>query len=489
MRILRKGTSSLAIASSVIVFLLIAFFSIPQPVVGAEIWTTNSSFNAVDEFYDNETVYITSNDITDGISKQIRIYVVENRNNWMDGDTLTDVSGGYAVITTNSTGQINTSASQAFKLWENPDIDAYDIVADVNMSGKYNETVDFINSLSTTGFEVQAAPKPTLTIEKGSESQNSHDWDPVKNTSEIVMLQFNATADAIEDVKMNSVILKASGTGNDKSDVNYVSLIADSNNNGIRDSNEDLIAYGAYPQDNSVLTLEIANGYIIPAELSIPFLIVYEMDNSSQGNTYKFDISMITASGAYSGDSATINGLPIGSSIITVSTISTVTTSTSVPVDECETDNDCNGVSCSDKKKTSYTCELDNAKNVKVCAETIQNVLCCTGDDCVEGYYCSDYVCVKEGGIFSWILGVQQFASKNYVWTIVSTSLIVIVVIVIFVLIKNQTTPASKKQPLLSRKISQLKKLSFGRKTPWKGERDYDREWERLRKKWKEEKK
>jgi len=423
----------------------------------AEIWACNSTGSSTDSFYDNGTVYLTSTNIT-STTQQIRIYIVSNNDSWVDGTMLSDASTGYRELSTNSSGLIPITA-----IWTRPRIGKYDVVADINRDGVYNSSIDFVDNVSVVGFDVTAAPKPTLTIAVGSASPASHEWNLATDTGYNVMLQFNATASSIQSVSIYTLFLTASGTGDEKTDVRVVYLVADSNNNGVYDTGETMLGYKSYSRDDGVVDFDIANGYGIPANSSRAFLIAYEMKNGAVGSTYKFDIVSITANSSI-GENAVIYGLPLGSAIKTISgtaqTTSTTAaaTTTSILTDECQSDEDCGGIKCEDMKKTTYSCKTDANKGVKVCAANIETVLCCADGDCVEGYYCLDYNCARQGGGLPLIgLGDMQ----NYTWTIVSIVAVVGGAILVFILIKNR------------------------KRTQWKTKGDYEKEWTGLRSKWK----
>jgi len=466
-------------------------FFISSNVIAA-IWASDSDGVAVQKFYDNETVYVTSDDITDGSAKQIRLYIIANKDTWAAGDALTDVSDGYNTLTTNSTGQINTSNYQAYPIWTSPTIGTYDVVADINSTGEYNGTFDYVDSIATVGFEVIESPKPKLTISQGSSSPASHEWDPLAEGEQNVMLQFNATAGYYESVRINSIVILASGTGHDKNDIQYVNIVNDENNNGEYDVEDDSLGFKEYLRDDDIITIDIVDGFEIVSNESATFLVVYLMGTSAEGGTYKFDISIVNAVGMSTGEAAQTVGLPLGSAIKTTSeptTTTTTTTTTTLPTDECQTDVDCPGVTCDDKKKSDYTCEFDSAKGVNICAATIETVLCCAEGDCVEGYYCSNYACVKEGGAAALISNVQEGIRTNYLWTGISITLILGLVVVIFFVIRNQERSTWKQEKsFFQNKREDLSRKMRGRK-PWKTNKDYDREWRELRKKWEKDKK
>lgn len=81
-------------------------------------------------------------------STPVDIYVVNNKDDWEEGNALTDVSGGYETVTTGADGSISTAL-----IWCSPLMQgSYDIVVDTNRNGEWNEG-EPIDSWATTGFE------------------------------------------------------------------------------------------------------------------------------------------------------------------------------------------------------------------------------------------------------------------------------------------------------------------------------------------------
>lgn len=438
----------------------ISLFS--YPVNADWISTCDQNGNLKTSFYSNETVYVTSGNITSTGDQSVRVYIVENNNSWVEGKALVDATGtSYKLLTTNSSGHLAVAS-----MWVTPKVGVYDIVADVNKDGVYNSSYDYINSSTTTGFTVLQAPIPTLHVAAGTKNPASHDWNLTNDTGHNPMLQLNFTA-TIEPVKINSIAITASGTGDDKKDIAVAYLILEADGDGQYDQGELLLSYSNYPFDDGVITFEIGGGQVVDITGSVTMLITYYMSSAGEvGSTYKFDVLLISAVGANTGETASVTGLPIGSAIKTISgstaATTTTTTTTTIPTDECQADADCGGVTCKDKQKTTYKCEYNSNKGVNICASKILDVGCCGDADCVEDYYCLNYKCVEEGGLVSWLSG--GLGERNYTWTIVSIIVVIGLALVAFYIIKNR----QKKQ--------------------WKSRKEYERDWEGLRGRWGEKK-
>lgn len=98
---------------------------------------------------DTDDVYCYAGNLP--YNKMVKIYVVENKDNWVVGNTLTDKStDGVENVTTNVSGGIWPPV----KIWQSSlDVGEYDIVVDVNKSGTW-DAGEPIDSRITMGFDV-----------------------------------------------------------------------------------------------------------------------------------------------------------------------------------------------------------------------------------------------------------------------------------------------------------------------------------------------
>jgi hypothetical protein len=316
-----------------IFFLLGFFISFAQIVFASTIFTSNSSGSLQTSFYINQSVYLapSTTNITWNSTK-VRIYTVADSNSWLNGTSLTDLSGGYETFTTNNSGYLATASV----IWSSPAAGSYDVVADVNDNGIYESNFDFVSDR----FQVFQIPGAILNISIGRNSTSKHNIT-IPSNNDVALLQIKMTSGLAEGILLNSVSLIANGTGNDAWGVSNVKLVEDSNANGIYNPSKTL-ADGKYIIDNGTVPLKITNGYLIPANTTAYFLIAYTMTNNSlNGDTYSFWIPSITAIGASTGTRATINGLPIYSPFFTVNSTSLptriATTSTTTAVSSSST--------------------------------------------------------------------------------------------------------------------------------------------------------
>ena len=453
-----------------LLFVTLAVISVLSVPVFAEltIFACNSTASIKQSFYDNESVYVCGNFTAP--SDTAEVYIVSHRTSWTNGTYLLNLSLGYKIIQGNSSGGI-----PATLIWETPDTGSYDLIADGDKDGVFNTTSDVVDNYTVAGFTVLEAPKPTITAAFGVNHPESHDCDLNVDWDHGPMMQVNLSVSDAEGVRINSLALTAFGSGDEENDVKVVYLIDDINGDGQYDSGDALIAYSNYMRDDGAAFLNVETGFVIEAGRAKPLLITYTMDfTGSVDDTYRFDLITINAIGRSTGESVAVNGLPLGSAIKTIpqehseAPSTTVPTPSTIPPILCDSDEDCGGTTCTNKRRTGNRCVFGSEGGSNECIATSVDVDCCSDSDCVKGYYCLNYECAKEksGGLFGIFGGEGDEGDKNMMWIIISIVIVVAAVVAIFLFIMNK-----KKK-----------------KAPTEGESSGDKEWSLLKKKWEENK-
>jgi len=159
------------------------------------------------------------------------------------------------------------------------------------------------------------APRGRLIIEEGPNSPPDHNYDPGDKYNEMMQLvltaDLNQSEDVVpEDVYLNDLTITATGTGNDQTDIANVLLIEDTNQDGLYDGTEPVLAQGTYPADNGAITFSFpAPGLLIKLGQPKYLLVVYLMNPSPLvGATYQFFVSGVNATGAVSGMAVPVVG-------------------------------------------------------------------------------------------------------------------------------------------------------------------------------------
>ena len=276
---------------------------------------TNSTGDIKDIFYTNESIYVFGTNITN-MSKPFRIYIINDTSNITNGVVLQDFRGISTTISTNNTGDL-----PATLLWAYPNEGKFDVVLSENET--YENTSDTVDSLSATGFEVKVPLFPFVKISLGSNSSSSYTWLPSDNGKIVPMMQFALQPGNNENVQITGFGLTATGTGNDKIDIDEIDLIEDSNRNGIYEPSENLATYGVYNKNDGSTVLTLLSPYTISPDSNLTFLVIYKIfsNNSlyASNSTYQFILSNVYGKGVDSGKTAIINGTPLTSALLTMS--------------------------------------------------------------------------------------------------------------------------------------------------------------------------
>jgi len=117
-------------------------YEISAPVV----ISCDASGTETNSFDLSEDVYCYAGNLP--ASTPVDIYVVNNKDDWEEGNTLSDVSGGIETVATGDDGSISIT-----QIWGSPLTQgSYDIVVDTNRNGEWNEG-EPIDDKMNVGFE------------------------------------------------------------------------------------------------------------------------------------------------------------------------------------------------------------------------------------------------------------------------------------------------------------------------------------------------
>ncbi|MCX6820454.1 MAG: hypothetical protein NT016_00665 [Candidatus Aenigmarchaeota archaeon] len=242
-------------------------------------------------------------------------------------------------------------------------------------------------------------------------------------------------------------------------------LVEDANGDGAYNTGDIMLGYGTYSMNDGVMNFAIGSAYTVPAGTSRTMLLAYDMKGGAYGSTYAATLASVDATGVATHDPAQVSGLSLTSSALTLggtaapSTTTTMASTTSrLPNDECASDSDCPIESCTSLQMSRYNCKVSPSNGLRVCAATIESVQCCGDGDCNAGETCTGNSCSTTGFRPVWFGG-----NTNYLMFGVIVAVVVGTAAAVFLIITNKQHSHS----------------------PWKGEIDYEREWRRLREKWK----
>jgi len=273
---LQKGKQKFGLLILVLSLITCLNLVIAQPISPGSVDFQNIATN---NFLTNEEVYFSSNTVC-ARNKDVDLYIVEDKSQWLDNEELIDVRGTPQSVQTDSNAKISL-----IKIWEDPIVGKYDIILDCDNNGEYtaDPILEPIDSSTSTGFFVNQAPGLIL-VSKGFSSIGDHTWqyDPESLDFVTNMLQFSVTAQE-EDIMIDSIVLNASGDGNDLHIANVL-LYEDLNKNGRVDSVDKKISEGAFDKDNGVLELSLS--YEINELKETSFIVVYSMKKEARSDFY-----------------------------------------------------------------------------------------------------------------------------------------------------------------------------------------------------------
>ncbi|RLG71955.1 MAG: hypothetical protein DRO11_03315, partial [Methanobacteriota archaeon] len=118
-----------------------------------EIWFEDVAGNRIKTVFDNTEIYVRGVNLEP--NDEVRIYVVEDRDDWADGMSLVDVTGGYETVTTDSEGVLPRTL-----VWASSTAGNYDLVIDTNLNGEYNPNsqVEPLEAFLGAGLRVLETP-------------------------------------------------------------------------------------------------------------------------------------------------------------------------------------------------------------------------------------------------------------------------------------------------------------------------------------------
>lgn len=300
---MRKILISLFFASIMTLFL--AFVS-----AQTNPWSAGSSGAEKNTFTTLEDVYVKSNPICEPAT-EVDLYIVKNNDNWTAGESFEDVRNASQNIT------LKNSIIPLTKIWSKPKGGDYDIVIDCNKNGVYDEFIDKIDNFYNIGFKVTSVAG-TGKAELGKKSIGNHSWqyDPESPSLANEMIQLSLLASG-EDIELENITIRASGTGND-TEIDTLEIYIDENNNSKLDEEETMIGdiQPAYTEDNSVTSIPL--DYFLTKDLVENILVVYTLKETTAKGEFSLKVESIYGLGTDSNKVIKLSGLPLNSGTKTI---------------------------------------------------------------------------------------------------------------------------------------------------------------------------
>lgn len=159
---------------------------------------------------------------------------------------------------------------------------------------------------------------PVITVAKVQNSSENVTWNSFQKYTPVVIGQFSITTDSDEIVDINSITIKAEGTGDDAVDISLVRLILDKNGNGLIDENDQSLGDGYYNIDDGTSKIHASLIPFTQSDAPINIFITYYLNaDAPLGSTFCCSVvGMDAMTTDY--EPVSIAGLPVSSSQLTV---------------------------------------------------------------------------------------------------------------------------------------------------------------------------
>ena len=200
--------------------------------------------------------------------------------------------------------------------------------------GATSQATVSINGNNVNGGEKTVSQTGALTVNAGSNNPASSSVGP--GDSAMPMLQIQLSASNAENLLISEFKVKASGTGDDVTDVDSLLLVADLNSNGTYEPLIDSLIVKTntvFSGDDGVATFTISPDYVLTKGTNVHWLIAYAMQSSiTNGKTFRASIELatyFTVEGATTTETITpaVN-VPLNGGLMTVSNVGVVTIAT-----------------------------------------------------------------------------------------------------------------------------------------------------------------
>lgn len=287
-----------AISLFVLGILLLSAVSATNPWSASPTGAEKNTYSSLDD------VFIESGIICQP-AKEVDLYIVDNNDDWQDGDVLDDVRGAPELIV------LISSKIPRRAYWKSPDAGEYDIVIDCDRDGEYNFG-DAVDDFGNIGFKVESVAG-TGEAKRGAKDPGDHIWQYDTEELDLLneMLQVALLARG-EDIELLNITLAASGNGDDTKII-ALEVYVDENKNGKVDDTDILIGdvQPAFEDNNGEVVVSL--DYFLEKDFEENILIVYTMEDSVQEGEFVLEAKSINGEGGDSDSVIKFSGLPLKS--------------------------------------------------------------------------------------------------------------------------------------------------------------------------------
>ncbi|MBI4975990.1 MAG: hypothetical protein HZC28_00815 [Spirochaetes bacterium] len=163
----------------------------------------------------------------------------------------------------------------------------------------------------------------TAAVSLSAGANNPSSTNVASNTTDLLMLQFTATMNNGESVKLSNITIRATGTGDDTFDVSAASvrLYFDNNANGAIDGGDTLLGSGSYNSNDGVFSVQNINRTLTPNSVT-NFIVVQSFSgNATNGKWFRVSLDTNTAFTVYgmtTGNPITVSGAPVSGGTVNI---------------------------------------------------------------------------------------------------------------------------------------------------------------------------
>jgi len=299
-KILISEIKPIALASGCTLGVLILMFCVfaillASSVKAAGIQSAGSSGGMRNDFSTSDSIYLRIDAGTCLPIQSAKLYIVENKDVWADGDELTDIRSEGAQEITLGTSQ------KLIKIWNSPQSGEYDLILDCYKDYGSYDVGDPIDGDKNIGFNVTLVAGAAI-ASIGEKIIADHSWQYDSEAIDLVneMLQINLSAKG-ENIKLTNITVQASGTGND-AEIDKIEIYVDKNNNGEVDTDEEMIgdSQPAYLVDNGETNIPL--DYLLTKDTSENILVAYTMKQTTTSGEFSLRVNSIYGTGENSGE-------------------------------------------------------------------------------------------------------------------------------------------------------------------------------------------
>lgn len=255
----------------------------------------------------DDDVYVSGN-CSAAAGESADIYVVASRSSWRDEDKLNDITDRVDRVEVDEDGELELTRVWFSRL----DVGKYDIVADVDENGEFDEGFDCVDSERDTGFKVIS--KASGTASEGSKNPDEDfRWEPDEDDPFVTLLQVRLRVDDQEDVRIEGIELSSRGSGDDRNSILEVIIAEDRGNDGkYEDGRDPIWGIGKYERDGKRAVIEV--NAVVEEKESVNIVIAYLMGKGLRDNeTFAVSLTDIEATGLVTEGEVRFTGLSIRS--------------------------------------------------------------------------------------------------------------------------------------------------------------------------------